>query len=879
MIKKRIEFLFKKRSFISILVFCTIFLHTHIQAQTVYTLAGSGIAGFNNGTGSSAEFNYPMGIAFDGAGNTYVSDSYNNQIRKISAAGVVTTLAGYTSPGSSNGTGIYASFDNPAGIAVDKQGNVYVADRNNNQIRKISAAGVVTTLAGSLTPGSSDDVGPLASFYSPSGVALDNAGNVYVADCNNRKIRKISPAGIVTTLAGSGYTGSDDGIGTDASFQMPFSLAVDGSNNVYVTSFNGFKIRKITPAGFVTTLPYSAFSGNLGALCFDGSGNLYVTENGPWCSKIFKITTNGVISTFAGTGKPGSVDGPALSASFGDIYGIAANSSGELVYVSDYTNNKIRKIESCFSSVPNAPLANILQPSSSTPTGTITITSPIGAFEYSIDQINYQSSTIFSGLQPGIFQLTARKIASTTCISLPTNITIHSAPIPSVNASIAAGGRHSLSICNDGTVMAWGDNSDGQLGIGNATYQSNVPVQINSLADITSIAAGSAHSIAIKNNNTVWSWGLNIYGQLGQGNNTPRIYVPAQVNGLVNITAISAGTKFSLALKNDGTVWAWGDNNYYQFGNGNSTSSNIPVQLNTIGGISAIAAGHNHSLALKNDGTVWAWGNNYYGQLGNGTDGQFADSKVPIQVNFLTGIIAIAAGNSHSLALRNDGTVWSWGWNSYGELGIGIGNPNKLSNVPIQVSSLTNIIAISAGEYASLALQSNGSVWSWGSNAFGQLGIGSNTDSNLPVQVSSLSGVVSIKGGGVHSLALKNNGALWAWGLNGYASLGTGTNTDSNVPVSVNNLCSNLSGIEDLSTEHSISIYPNPSNGIFQFNLENIQSVKANLQIYNILGEMVYAATTEKQQIQIDLSSLSKGIYLVKVYESTKIYTQKITIQ
>ena len=176
-------------------------------------------------------------------------------------------------------------------------------------------------------------------------------------------------------------------------------------------------------------------------------------------------------------------------------------------------------------------------------------------------------------------------------------------------------------------------------------------------------------------------------------------------------------------------------------------------------------------------------------------------------------------------------------------------------------------------------MQSNGSVWSWGSNAFGQLGIGSNTDSNVPVQVSSLSGVVSIKGGGVHSLALKNNGALWAWGLNGYASLGTGTNTDSNVPVSVNNLCSNLSGIDDLSAEHFISIYPNPSNGIFQFNLENIQSVKANLQIYNILGEMVYSATTEKQQIQIDISNLSKGIYLVKVYESTKIYTQKITLQ
>jgi len=201
----------------------------------------------------------------------------------------------------------------------------------------------------------------------------------------------------------------------------------------------------------------------------------------------------------------------------------------------------------------------------------------------------------------------------------------------------------------------------------------------------------------------------------------------------------------------------------------------------------AIAAGISHSLALKSDGTVWAWGANGSGQLGNGTN---IGGYIPVQVKDnsgspLTDIIAIAGGGWHSLALRNDSTVWAWGSNSYGQLGNG---SNTDSNVPVQVSSLTGIIAIAGGSYHSLALKCDGTVWAWGYNVYGQLGNGTWTNSNVPVQVSSLTSIIAITGGPLHSLAVKNDGTVWAWGANGSGQLGNGTWDGSNVPVQVSSL-------------------------------------------------------------------------------------------
>ena len=319
----------------------------------VTTLAGSGARGFTDGTGTAASFKEPAGVTVDSSGNLYVADCNNQRIRKITPAGVVTTLAGNNVEGSIDGTGTAASFDEPVGIAVDSSGTLYVTDTITQNVRKITSAGVVTTLAGSGAIGSADGTRTAASFYQPNGVAIDSSGNVYVADSNNHKIRKITSTGVVTKFAGSGAIGSADGTGTAASFYGPVGITIDSSGNVYVADMGNNKIRKITPAGVVTTL---AGSGSQGAvdgkgvaasfktplgIAVDSGGNLYVADSGN--NKIRKITPAGVVTTLAGSGLKSSVDGTATSASFSNPGGVAVDSSGN-VYVSDQDTHKIRKI-------------------------------------------------------------------------------------------------------------------------------------------------------------------------------------------------------------------------------------------------------------------------------------------------------------------------------------------------------------------------------------------------------------------------------------------------------------------------------------------------------------------------------------------------------
>ena len=319
---------------------------------------GPGGPGSVDGTGAAASFNQPSGVATDSGGNVYVADDGNSTIRKITPAGVVTTLAGTAGiAGSTDGTGAAALFNNPLSVAVDGTGNVYVADGANDTIRKITPAGMVTTFAGTAgMSGSADGTGAAARFFGPWSVATDSAGNVYVADQGNATIRKITPAGVVTTLAGTaGIKGSTDGTGAAARFNDPLGVAVDSTGNVYVADSLNDTVRKITPAGVVTTLAgtagmFGSADGTGAAARFtapwsvatDGAANVYVADS--FNDTIRKITPAGVVTTLAGTaGMSGSVDGTGAAARFLRPLGVATDSAAN-VYVADGNNHTIRKI-------------------------------------------------------------------------------------------------------------------------------------------------------------------------------------------------------------------------------------------------------------------------------------------------------------------------------------------------------------------------------------------------------------------------------------------------------------------------------------------------------------------------------------------------------
>jgi sugar lactone lactonase YvrE len=274
----------------------------------VTTFAGSGVGGATDATGTSATFNLPSGVAVDSSGNVSIADWSNQKIRVITPAGVVTTLAGCAgtcATGGADGTGAAASFNGPQGNAVDSAGNIFVAEGTANKIRKITPAGVVTTFAGCAAPtspcaaGSANGTGTAASFSTPTSIAIDSANNLYVVDGANNKIRKITPAAVVTTFAGSGAAGSADGTGTAATFNLPTGLAIDSSGNVYVVDASNRKIRRITPAGVVTTVAGAGSAGGADGIgsaasfnfpygiAVDATGNLYVADYSN--SKIRKI--------------------------------------------------------------------------------------------------------------------------------------------------------------------------------------------------------------------------------------------------------------------------------------------------------------------------------------------------------------------------------------------------------------------------------------------------------------------------------------------------------------------------------------------------------------------------------------------------------------
>ncbi len=333
-----------------------------------------------------------------------------------------------------------------------------------------------------------------------------------------------------------------------------------------------------------------------------------------------------------------------------------------------------------------------------------------------------------------------------------------------------------------GKVWAWGENTYGQLGDGTSTDR-NTPTKVSGITGVLQISAGANHSLARRLDGTVWAWGYNAKGELGDGT-TIKKNMPIQISGLAGVVQIVGCGEHSLALKSDGTVWAWGDNTSGEIGDGtggdgtDNFNRNTPTQVLSLTGVTQIAGGWGHSLALKSDGTVWAWGANNAGQLGDGTN---ADRNTPIKLNGLATVVQIAGGGIHSIALKADGTLWAWGFNSSGQIGDGTTTDRS---IPVQVSGLTDIAQVTGGAYHSLALKSNGTVWAWGSNYLGQLGDGTTTNKYIPVQVSGITEGVQVEGGtGWDSVVLRSDGTVWAWGYNEHGELGDGDNTSVIIPA------------------------------------------------------------------------------------------------
>ena len=335
------------------------------------------------------------------------------------------------------------------------------------------------------------------------------------------------------------------------------------------------------------------------------------------------------------------------------------------------------------------------------------------------------------------------------------------------------------------SLWAWGNNYFGQLGLGNNSgYDTTSATRVLDSSSIKVIKSGYAHTVKIKNDGTLWAWGRNDYGQLGLGD-SKNYNIPKKVGTDTNWINVGTGMYHTLAIKKDGTLWSWGRNIYGQLGLGNYTDYNSPQQIDTASDWLDIAITLDGSYAIKNNGTLWSWGVNQYGQLGLGNSTTY---NSPHQVGSDSNWHKVTCNASHALAIKNDGTLWGWGSNAYCQLGLGNSTTSTNFNIPQQVGTDSTWVDISTGYLHTIGIKSDGTLWSWGYNGNGQLGLGSNTlVYNSPTKLGVESSWKTVSTMYAHNIAMKKNGTLWSWGYNGNGQLGLGNKTNYNSPQQIGN--------------------------------------------------------------------------------------------
>ncbi len=736
-------------------------------AYTVTTLAGSpGNRGSVDGEGGSALFLGPRGVAIDPSGNAFVTDGH--AVLKITPAGAVTTFAGSrTESGSNDGTFLAARFNSPAGVAFDAASSLLVVDTFNRTVRKISPSGLVTTFVGRVPSAAVvDGVGSNAAFYLPEGVAVAPNGLIYVTDTSAHVLRRITPEGVVSTIAGGRYVlGYADGPGEVARFNNPHGIAVDQAGNVFIADYGNHVIRKIGPAGTVSTFAGLAgapsFADGLGAaarlyspygLAIDAGGMIFVGDSN--AKSLRRISPAAVVATLAGAyPRNGSSDGTGSLASFFAPTNLSVDTDGR-VLVLDTSNYTVRAAVPSVGVVPpliTATLANRTVPAGATTTFSLpTIgTGPLtyrwrrsgadvadvagrisGAATPSL--VIRDTQTADAGIYsltvsgPGgstsstISTLTVGTANDTRLAIVPLSRTVTAGATVSWTATPASAGSYTYRWRRNGQTIYNANSATLTLPAVAVTdagaYEVSATRSTGTLTAVVRLAVVPAAG-------AVAAWG----GAKADLHNR----VPLD---LVDAVGVAAGDLHSLALRADGTVVGWGSNLMGQL--------TLPPGLS---GVVALAAGGEHSAALRADGSVAVWG--------RGTEGQTAVPAVATEV------VALASGARHLLALRSDGTVTAWGDNTHGQCAV--------------PANLSAVIAVSAGRDHSLAVKTDGSVVAWGRNDLGQA---------TPAAL--LTSVSAAAGGAAHHLALRLDGTLVGWGLNADGQAAPPANFTSGIALS-----------------------------------------------------------------------------------------------
>ncbi|MEA2829087.1 MAG: hypothetical protein QOG43_3526 [Actinomycetota bacterium] len=840
-------------------------------AGTITTFAGNGVAGFtgDGGAASSASIRNPSGIAVSPAGAVVFADRGNYRIRQVSPGGKITTIAGTGArPGPDvDGSPALATAIDPVKLWFDPAGNLYIAENNRPSPRKMLVDGTMTSVTGpadapsfsgvdgaanlywlgtriyrtdasgttTLVAGNgrnqlpddpNGDGGPATeAFVHATGLAADG-GNLYLLEAYDHRIRRVGPDGIIVTVAGVGLAEvSGDGGQARGARLHTTSKVVSGPTGTYIGNVYFGEIRRVDPSGVVSTIYRDGFIG----MAVDDTGNVYFSHD----HRVLRLRPDGSLSTVAGTGTAGYTGdgGPATLARLSGPGALAVDHAGNL-YIADFGNHRIRRVD------PTGVITSFVGGGRNLPTAGLTSSGQTYLGGIGDMAVDAEGSLYWTDNNPELFQFTTLRKAECgivrdltswpsysggslavdaagsvfftvadevrrirpegtlstvagTGVALPIDGLAATAVQLRVPSGLAVHPSGRLLLGSDDRVWqvegitggravagtpcptpdrpVWGTgyNALGQLGDGTTADRSALAGAHPPLTSVTALTGGVGHSLALKADGTVWAWGWNGYGQLGDGTTTQRLR-PVPVPGLTGVVAVAGGAFHSLALKADGTVWAWGWNPFGELGDGTTVTRTRPTLVPGLTGVTAISAGTLHSLAVRSDGSVWAWGWNGVGQLGDGT---VVDRRLPSRVPGVAGATGVAAGGLHSLAVTSDGSVWAWGWNMFGALGDGTTTER---HVPGQVYGLTDATTVAAGSYHSLALRRDGTVTAWGFGNVGQLGQVSTDSSLTPVTAVGLTGAVAIAAGAFHSLALLDDGRVMAWGWNHFGQLAAG---------------------------------------------------------------------------------------------------------